>query len=551
LQPLQIYYTVGTISSNTLNQLQQANCPTTTATIMSRLYDFGQAGASNNGTVQSITNCRDTNRTQNFLYDSLNRIQQAYTSGSNWGETFTVDAWGNLTNKGPVTGKTNYESLNVAPATIKNQINGFCNDSAGNLVLNTACPSGTFTPTYSYDAENRLISTGGVTYTYDGDGRRVKKSNGMLYWAGSSSDALVETDLSGNATAEYVFFNGRRIARIDQPAGSIEYYYSDHLGSADVITNASGTITKESDYYPYGGEIPIISGDSNHYKFNGKERDTESGLDNFGARYDSSSLGRFMTPDWAARPTAVPYAVFGDPQSLNLYGYVRNDPVSRADLDGHDGAERDAIINQGDVSPFSYGFQMGNGLDTPDFQQPPQQKLDSEAPQRALAGARAASSGSDPHIPMIWAQNTVTVEQVKGQGVNGGPFGFDHAAISVNGQQAVGLEPKKDTGTVVEDKTVPGAVRAVDPNREVKDKATIQVTPEQAAKIQTFLNNAAKNPPNYNLYHSNCAQFCERALQAGGVKNVPNDMTPHGMVEDLKSTPHWTDYIRLVPLPVF
>lgn len=42
-----------------------------------------------------------------------------------------------------------------------------------------------------------------------------------------------------------------------------------------------------------------------------------------------------MTPDWAARPTAVPYAVFGDPQSLNLYGYVRNDPVSIADADGH------------------------------------------------------------------------------------------------------------------------------------------------------------------------------------------------------------------------
>ena len=64
------------------------------------------------------------------------------------------------------------------------------------------------------------------------------------------------------------------------------------------------------------------------YKFTGKERDSESGLDNFGARYFTSNIGRFMTPDWAARATAVPYAVYGDPQSLNLYGYVRNDPVS-------------------------------------------------------------------------------------------------------------------------------------------------------------------------------------------------------------------------------
>jgi RHS repeat-associated protein len=62
-----------------------------------------------------------------------------------------------------------------------------------------------------------------------------------------------------------------------------------------------------------------------------------SGLDNFGARYFTSNLGRFMTPDWAARPTAVPYAVFGDPQSLNLYTYVENEPLNRIDADGHCG----------------------------------------------------------------------------------------------------------------------------------------------------------------------------------------------------------------------
>ena len=55
----------------------------------------------------------------------------------------------------------------------------------------------------------------------------------------------------------------------------------------------------------------------------------------FGARYYGSSLGRFMTPDWATKPTAVPYAHYGNPQSLNLYSYVENNPVSRVDLDGH------------------------------------------------------------------------------------------------------------------------------------------------------------------------------------------------------------------------
>ena len=61
------------------------------------------------------------------------------------------------------------------------------------------------------------------------------------------------------------------------------------------------------------------------FKFTGKERDAESGLDMFGARYYGSSMGRFMTPDWAAKPTAVPYAHYGNPQSLNLYSYVPKD----------------------------------------------------------------------------------------------------------------------------------------------------------------------------------------------------------------------------------
>jgi RHS repeat-associated protein len=71
-------------------------------------------------------------------------------------------------------------------------------------------------------------------------------------------------------------------------------------------------------------------------QFTGKERDTESGLDYFGARYYASSMGRWMSPDWAAKPEAVPYSKLDDPQSLNLYGYVRNNPLSKADKDGHE-----------------------------------------------------------------------------------------------------------------------------------------------------------------------------------------------------------------------
>ena len=67
-----------------------------------------------------------------------------------------------------------------------------------------------------------------------------------------------------------------------------------------------------------------------------KERDTESGNDYFGARYYASSMGRFLSPDWSAKEEPVPYAQMDDPQSLNLYSYVRNNPLTRVDADGHD-----------------------------------------------------------------------------------------------------------------------------------------------------------------------------------------------------------------------
>lgn len=67
----------------------------------------------------------------------------------------------------------------------------------------------------------------------------------------------------------------------------------------------------------------------------GKERDTESGNDYFGARYYSSNMGRFLSPDWSAKIMPVPYVKLDNPQSLNLYSYVWNNPLSRNDPDGH------------------------------------------------------------------------------------------------------------------------------------------------------------------------------------------------------------------------
>src|SRR5262249_44414613 len=87
----------------------------------------------------------------------------------------------------------------------------------------------------------------------------------------------------------------------------------------------------------WGGVVPGVgkATSNNTIKFTGQYRDTETNLDYFGARYYANVTGRFMSPDWAGAPTAVPYAEFGDPQSLNLYAYVRNSPIVRVDVNGH------------------------------------------------------------------------------------------------------------------------------------------------------------------------------------------------------------------------
>jgi RHS repeat-associated protein len=107
----------------------------------------------------------------------------------------------------------------------------------------------------------------------------------------------------------------------------------------------------------------VVLADYNPEAFTGKERDSESGLDYFGARYYGSALGRFTSPDWAANPQGVPYANLEDPQTLNLYGYVRNNPLSKPDPDGHD-AQQTLTPEQAQeagagIADFTKGFYNG------------------------------------------------------------------------------------------------------------------------------------------------------------------------------------------------
>jgi RHS repeat-associated protein len=103
---------------------------------------------------------------------------------------------------------------------------------------------------------------------------------------------------------------------------------------------------KRHDFLPFGEELSAGVGirsasngydaDSVRQKFGSYERDNETGLDYFGARYFSSIQGRFTSPDWSPLLVPVPYADLNDPQTINRYSYVRNNPLWRMDKDGHD-----------------------------------------------------------------------------------------------------------------------------------------------------------------------------------------------------------------------
>jgi RHS repeat-associated protein len=304
---------------------------------------------------------------QTFTYDALNRIATAaastYAQSSThcWGESFTIDQYGNLTSIGVISADYNgctQDSLSVAVSSTTNRIttSGYCYDSAGNLLGQSDCF------TYEYDAENQLIETAGVVYTYDGDGKRVKKDQtsgstyDRLYWYDLGINPLAETDLSGNTTNEYIFLGGARVAR--QDSSNVYYYFADHLGTSRTIVQAGQTSPcYDADFYPYGGERLITNTCSQTYKFTGKERDGESGLDYAFARFYNARLGRFMSGDPLGGD-------IGDPQSLNRYSYVLNDPINLIDPTGMNCYDEEGVVDfrrPGCVTSDDDDFCLGCG----------------------------------------------------------------------------------------------------------------------------------------------------------------------------------------------
>ena len=336
--------------------------------------DYAYGTTTNNGNVQSQTITVPTigsatgfTATQTYGYDSLNRLSSAQeNNGSSWTQNFSYDRYGN---RNFATGTTLPASLGPVNSPFINALNNRLDSTVSGQTNVTYDPAGNLTHdvnghAYVYDGENKQTTyeggasaSGGATYYYDGDGQRVKKVVG-----GSPMTSTVFVyDIQSQLVAEYSDV---------QPTstGGTSYLTEDTLGTPRVDTDASGNVRARHDYQPFGEELYAgtgsrtvpngYAGDNVNQKFTQKERDNETGLDYFLARYYSSTQGRFISPDefaggprelftFADSASANPtlYADLTNPQSLNKYQYAYNNPLRYIDPDGHDVLGYELIIN--------------------------------------------------------------------------------------------------------------------------------------------------------------------------------------------------------------
>jgi len=197
---------------------------------------------------------------------------------------------------------------------------------------------------YIYDAEDRRVAKGTIhavlvngqpTLSCDTTQNGFTLTNS--YGLDLAGEQVTETGGDGQWLHTNVFVGGQLLATYD-PNG-IHSNITDWLGTRRVQANSHGEVEETYQNLPFGELVPqnntFFLGATEHH-FTGKERDTESGNDYMFARYYNSATGRFLSPDWSVKVQPVPYAKLDDPQSLNLYDYVRNNPLSRTDPDGHD-----------------------------------------------------------------------------------------------------------------------------------------------------------------------------------------------------------------------
>lgn len=331
-------------------------------------YGFGLSGTDNNGNLyvqQHFVPADDAITTssfmqQNYDYDQLNRLRWVgeYPQGDpalhSGAQEFDYDLFGNRTID-PVTWGTGINEKQFTVVTAKNQLGvpagqtgAMQYDAMGNLYNDTYSGDGART----FDAENRMVTATNTAdqqsiYTYDADGRRVRRNSyNQETWQvyGMEGELLAEYAAGSAVTSpqkEYGYRNDQLLVTATSGA-DVRWLVTDHLGTPRIIADKTGSLAgiRRHDYLPFGEELFAGTGnrttqqgyqsnDGVRQQFTRTERDVETGLDYFGARYLSSIQGRFLSVDpMMASGLAV------DPQTWNRYAYVANNPLRFVDEGG-------------------------------------------------------------------------------------------------------------------------------------------------------------------------------------------------------------------------
>jgi RHS repeat-associated protein len=271
-------------------------------------------------------------------------IEGTALAGASKKQKYTYDAFGNIKAIHTYAGaddpsETPFTRFTGAKSTT-NRLGGENYDQAGNQLTSAGF-------SYGYDSLNMLKSAAGKRYIYT-------PSEELVWAIDDSASPTIETltlrGLDGKVLREYqlvggnavgnwtwtkdYIYRGNQLLASESPSGRL-HYTLDHLGSPRLITNNSAQRVAFHQYFPFGEEATSSFQDSEKAKFTGHERETYfSGapdLDYMHARFYSLYYGKFLSIDPGRDFDRM------EPQSWNIYSYVRNNPISRIDPNGRFG----------------------------------------------------------------------------------------------------------------------------------------------------------------------------------------------------------------------
>jgi len=297
----------STYNYDGLNQLTRL----THAAVVSALADYQYQ----QNTAGQITQIAEATGTHNFAYDAANRLTSA-THPSQQAESYGYDGVGNRT-ASQQSSTYSYQPFNKLAST---STASYSYDNNGNLTAKTDS-AGTWQ--YVWDYENRLTQVTRpdnltINYKYDALGRRIQRSkNGTSTNYIYDGQDVVKDINSDGSTVDYL--NGLGVdnkLRQTSAAGTL-YFMQDQLGSTHALTDTNGNVVEQEQYDSFGDG----AGSSlTRYGYTGRERDADTGLYYYRARWYDPQAGRFLSED--------PIGFGG---GANFYAYVGNNPVNATD----------------------------------------------------------------------------------------------------------------------------------------------------------------------------------------------------------------------------